>query len=92
MNPRAESSGQGWQEMGWTSRRISPVEVIDTKTAIVCVIEPVFYISDRRGCLWYILETYRNKIPVEVIDRIDAMELVGRSGKYEKIRRSTSNG
>jgi hypothetical protein len=42
--------------------------VVETETAIICRYDPAFYISDRRACLFEILERYRDKIPDEYID------------------------
>jgi hypothetical protein len=40
----------------------------ETETTIICKFDPAFYISDRRACLFDILEKYRDKIPDEYIN------------------------
>jgi hypothetical protein len=42
--------------------------MIETETAIICRFDPTFYISDRRACLFDVIEKYRDKIPDEFID------------------------
>jgi hypothetical protein len=40
----------------------------ETETTIVCRFDPAFYISDRRACLFDIIEKYRERIPDEFFD------------------------
>jgi hypothetical protein len=49
--------------------------IIDEGTEIICMFEPLYYITDRRNCLFYVLEKYRDRIPDEVIDKIYEMNL-----------------
>jgi hypothetical protein len=49
--------------------------IIDTETTIECYFNPAFYVTDRRGCLSYVMKKYRDRIPDEVIDEIYAMNL-----------------
>jgi hypothetical protein len=49
--------------------------IVDKETEIICKFEPLYYITDRRGCLFYVLENYREKIPDEVVIEIYGMNL-----------------
>jgi hypothetical protein len=50
-------------------------KIVDTETTIECYFDPASYITDRRGCLFYVINKYRDKIPDEVADEIYSMDL-----------------
>ena len=49
--------------------------IVETESAIVCHFDPSLYISHRRACLFYVINTYRDRIPDEVITEIYRMNL-----------------
>jgi hypothetical protein len=62
--------------------------IVDTETEIICWFEPSSYITDRRGCLFYILENYRNMIPDNVVFEIyDEMNLWDVDGLESALRK-----